>query len=217
MEPRTDSWRIRQLKTPRAAAVAGVAFALLFAVAVVLIRTAVPDTLTGETEWVEREAGRINLAMMLMPLAGIAFLWFVGVIRDQLAESDDRFFSPVFLGSGLLFLAMVFVSMSIAGGIVAGGVAFPERPLDEDVILFGRAVMLQISNVYALRMAGVFMTSLSTIWLRTGVMPRWLGVITYVLATALLLVINLSLWVTLIFPAWVLFVSVFILVRQLRF
>lgn len=216
METHAGRRRVRQLKTPRTAAIAGVAFALLFAVAVVLIRTAVPDTLTGQTEWVERGAGQINLAMMLMPLAGIAFLWFVGVIRDQLGEAEDRFFSTVFLGSGLLFLAMVFVSMAIAGGIVAGWRAFPDRPLDEDVIIFGRAVMLQISNVYALRMAGVFMTSLSTIWLRTGVMPGWLAVITYVLATALLLVINLSLWVTLIFPAWVLAISGYILLVRLR-
>ena len=74
--------------------------------------------------------------------------------------------------------------------------------------------MLQISNVYALRMAGVFMLSLATIWLRTGLMPRWLAVISFGLAFVLLVVTNLGLWVTLCFPAWALAVSTFLLVRH---
>jgi hypothetical protein len=78
---------------------------------------------------------------------------------------------------------------------------------------FGRAVMLQISNVYALRMGGVFMLSLGTVWLRTGLMPRWLVVTTYLLALTMLVIVNLSLWVTLLFPAWVLAVSVHVLIR----
>jgi hypothetical protein len=65
-------------------------------------------------------------------------------------------------------------------------------------------------------MAGVIMISLGTIWWRTGTMPRWLAVITYLLAGALLLVVNLSVWVALFFPAWVFLISVFILVSNLR-
>ena len=76
--------------------------------------------------------------------------------------------------------------------------------------------MLQISNVYALRMAGVFVSSLATVWLRTGLMPRQLALVTYLLSTVLLLVISLSLWVTLIFPAWVFLISLVILVRNVR-
>jgi hypothetical protein len=82
---------------------------------------------------------------------------------------------------------------------------------DYSVIFFGRALMLQISNVYALRMAGVTMISLATIWFRTGLMPRWLVVVTYTLVLTLLVVVNFSLWVTLIFPAWVVLLSLFIL------
>ncbi len=64
--------------------------------------------------------------------------------------------------------------------------------------------MLQVSNVYALRMAGVMLISLGTMWLRTGVMPRWLAIVTYAVALVLLIVTSVSLWVTLVFPAWVL-------------
>ena len=205
-----------RLVTPRAAAFAGILFALLFTASVTLIRTTIPDDLSGSLDWVTSGNTRLSIALFLMPLAGIAFLWFIGVIRDQMGELEDRFFSTIFLGSGLLFLAMVFVAMAIAGGIVATAELEPERVVEQDVYLFGRAIMLQVSNVYALRMAGVFMSSLGTVWMRTGLMPRWLVVVTYFLSAALLLVIDLSLWVTLVFPAWVFLISVIILVRNMR-
>ena len=52
-----------------------------------------------------------------MPFAGIAFLWFIGVVREQLGEVEDRLFSTVFLGSGLLFLAMLFTGASTTAGL----------------------------------------------------------------------------------------------------
>lgn len=207
--------RIR-LTAPRAMAAAGILFALLFAVSVILMRLAVPETLSGDTSWVEQGARWITLSLLLMPFAGITFLWFMGVIRDRLSEVEEHFLSTVFLGSGLLFLAMVFVAMAIAGGIVNSVSIQGSQNFQPDLIVFGRAVMLQISNVYALRMAGTFMISLGTIWLRANLMPRWLVVVTYLVALILLVVINLTLWTALIFPAWVFFVSVFILLNNLR-
>ncbi len=62
-------------------------------------------------------------------------------------------------------------------------------------------------------MAAVFMISLATIWLRTGLMPRWLVGITYVVAIAILIGSDMTLWVTLAFPGWVLGVSILLLHR----
>lgn len=87
---------------------------------------------------------------------------------------------------------MVFIATAIAAGIQTVSRMDASELVQKVMIHFGRAVMLQISNIYALRMAGVFMISLETIWLRTGLMPRWLVVITYLLALVLLLVINLN-------------------------
>jgi len=137
-------------------------------------------------------------------------------VRDRLGEFEDRFFSTVFFGSSLLFLAMLSVSMAIAGGILASSRITTGQTAQIEIIYFGRAIMLQISNVYALRMAGVLMISLGTIWLRTGLMPRWLAVITDLVALSLLVVISHSPWITLIFPAWVLMISVFILLKNIR-
>ena len=203
---------IRRLTTPRSASLAGILFAVLFGSSLMLLRIALPQDLTTDTSWMEQSTGRIELALKLMPFAGITFLWFVGVVRDRLGEFEDQFFSTVFYGSSLLFMGMVFVSMAIAGGILSSA----RQGLQNDVLVFGRDVMIQISNVYALRMAGVFMISLGTIWWRTGLMPRWLAIGTLLLALTLLLVNSLSFWVALIFPGWVFLISLLILVWKYR-
>ncbi|MET0780909.1 MAG: hypothetical protein ABWY26_11600 [Microbacterium sp.] len=207
----------RPLNSPRAAALAGVLFAVLFTTALALMRSALPETLTGNPDWLDEGAAtRISIGLGLVPFAGIAFLWFMGVVRDRFKEAEDQLFSSVFIGSGLLFLAMVFVSAAIAGGIVATEPFLSDDQSRGEIATFGRALMLQVSNIYALRMAGVLLISLATMWLRTGVMPRWLAFVTYAVAIVLLLVTSLSLWVTMIFPAWVLGVSILILVQNYR-
>ncbi len=70
-----------------------------------------------------------------------------------------------------------------------------------------------MTKTYALRMAAVFMISLATIWLKTGLMPRWLAVATYVAAVGLLISSDLSMWLTLAFPVWVGVVSMLLLAR----
>ena len=108
----------RRLRTPRAAALAGIAFAILMIVSLVLIRVSVPERLDDSGAWLEEHAQRIAFAIGLIPFAGIAFLWFLGVIRDRLGEFEDRFFSTVFFGSGLLFTAMTFVSGATAASLL---------------------------------------------------------------------------------------------------
>lgn len=206
------------LKTPRAAAVAGILFAILFTISIALIRIAVPlafATDLGE-EQMRQNSARISLALTLVPFAGVAFLWFIGVVRDRVGKHEDQFFSTVFFGSGLLFLAMTFASAAIAGGILSSYALLGDPLTGKSVLAFGRAVTHTILNVYAIRMAGVFMISLSTIWMRTRVMPRPFVFLTYGLALIMLLSINLSPWLILVFPAWVFVISVHILYASLR-
>lgn len=181
-----------------------------------LIRLNIPADFSEEASWIKSGYRPLQIALVPMPFAVIAFLWFVAVIRDRLGEQEDQFFATVFFGSSLLFLAMVCVSMAIAGGILVIANSTLDESLNHDAIAFGRAVMLQISNVYALRMAAVFMISIGTIWLRTGLMPRWLTLATYILALLMLVVVSLNLWVVLVFPAWVFTISVFILTMNAR-
>ena len=180
-----------------------------------LIRLALPEQLRGTdvATWLQGNTTTISLAVTLVPFAGIAFLWFVGVVRSRL---EDQFFSTVFFGSGLLFLAMMFASAAIAGGMLTSYAIEADTLVKSGVITFGRAIMYTITNVYGVRMAGVFMVSLATIWIRTRVMPRVFVFLTYALALVLLVSSNLTLWLVLVFPAWVFVMSVFILIISLR-
>jgi hypothetical protein len=206
----------RSIKAPRSAAVAGILFALLYGSALVLMVLSIPPYAIAESDWARTHAQMVELALILVPFAGIAFLWFIGVVRDQLGDVEDRFFSTVFLGGGLLFLTLTFIAAAFVGGLLSSYAIKSSILIESGVFLYGRSVIYQVLNLYAIRMAGVFMISLGTIWLRTGVMHRAWAIVTYVLALILLLSISFSLWVLLIFPAWVLAVSIHLLVLNLR-
>jgi len=206
-----------ELRTPRAAAIAGILFALMLGTVIVMMSSAIPRDPTRGGVWITSASSRgsVAFAMNLIPFAGIAFLWFIGVIRNRLGDREDKFFATVFLGSGLVFIAMIFASSAIAGGILTAAQQL-EASSAFEVTTFARAEMLEITNVYALRMAGVFMISLGTVWLRTGLMARWTVLLTYLLALSLMLMIDLSLWVQLVFPVWTLLISSLILVRSTK-
>jgi len=201
----------RNLRTPRAAGIAGIIFALLFGASYTLIQISVPAITVGDTDWVGDQVETLTLGLSFLPFAGIAFLWFLGVIRDRMGYLEDQFFSTLFLGSGILYIAMVFIAAAIAGGVLTVYALDPDILINSDGILLTRAIINQIMVVYSIRMAGMFMIVLGTIWVRTQIMPRWLAIITYILALVLMVSIGFTQWVTLIFPAWVLLISLYIL------
>src|ERR1019366_968568 len=163
------------LRTPRAAAVAGIIFSVLLVAALVLLRVSVPAHPAVPGSWLtdSRSRAAVAIALNLVPFAGIAFLWFVGVLRDRIGEREDRFFATVFLGSALLFVAMMFVAAAIGGGIIA---AASSGPPGAGTLALGRNVTSLLLNVYAMRMAAGFTMTVVTIARRTGIVSRWLTV-----------------------------------------
>ena len=205
-----------RLTTPRAAAIAGILFSVLLLASLVLIRLSVPESPEAGEAWLATGWRNVSLALNLLPFAGIAFLWFIGVVRDRLGDREDRFFATVFLGSGLLFLAMLFTSAAIAGGILRIYGTTPGLLSESSVYTFGRTVTYEIMNVYSMRMAGVFMISTSTLSLRTGIIPRWMAYLGLLCALFLLFSLGFFYWAPLVFPLWVLLISVYILLANLR-
>ncbi len=202
------------IRTPRAAAVAGIAFAVLLTTALVLVRLAVPKDPNEAGDWLtdghQRDA--VILALNLLPFAGIAFLWFIGVVRDRIGQAEDRLFATVFLGSGLLFIAMLFATGAIAGGLV---LTVSDRPA-AGVWPFGRRIIFTLFTVYAMRMAAVFAISTTTIATRLRLAPRWLTVLGLATGATLLLTSGVFPWIELIFPTWVLVFSIYMLVVSFR-
>ena len=203
------------LRTPRAAAVAGIIFSALMITALVLLRVSAPAHPTEAGVWLtdpERRAG-VAIALNLVPFAGIAFLWFIGVLRDRIGEREDRFFATVFFGSGLLFVAMLFVAAAVSGGLIAN--ASSSLP-DRGTLALGRNITSSLLNVYAMRMAAVFTLTTVTIARRTEIVSRWLTLAGLACALVLLVGIGISPWVELIFPAWILALSLDVLLASRR-
>jgi hypothetical protein len=203
----------QSLEPPRGAAIAGVIFSVLLIVGLGLVRYAVPADPSLPGVWMTDPGRRkaVRLALDLVPFAGIAFLWFIGVLRNRLGELEDQFFATVFLASGLLFVACMFAAAAIMGALIESVAA---SNIDSATYYFGRRITDALINLFAMKMAGVFMISACTIGLRTAIFPRWVAFSGYACALVLLVVIANWRWITLVFPIWMLLVSAQILLAE---
>ncbi|MEV5959918.1 hypothetical protein AB0M11_40335 [Streptomyces sp. NPDC051987] len=205
------------LQTPRAAGAAGIVFALLLAAAMVLIRLGIPqgaDAVAHQPVDAVRR-GAVHAALALVPFAGIFFLWFAGAVRAHVGEGEDRFLATVFLGSGLVFTAMMFGGAAAAAAVLdtahpAG--SSPSRPTWD----FGQYLAYTLLIGYAMRMAAVFTCSTSVIGHRLGILPRWLTALGLLVTLVLLFVSPSVPWAELAFPAWSLLLSVHIVTASFR-
>jgi hypothetical protein len=198
-----------RFRTRRSAAIAGIFFGVLLLAAMIMLRIALSE---GGLQTVQNNAQRrtlIRFSLSLVPFAGIAFLWFIGVVREQLGEIEDRLFSTVFMGSGLLFLAMLFTGAATSASLMA---MLAEADVDAAVFAYGSETAQGLISVYAMRMAAVFTISVSTVGIRTAGLPRWVSYLGYLMALVLLVAAAEQRWTQLAFPSWVLLVSVVLLV-----
>jgi hypothetical protein len=216
MTEMTPSTRAR-LRTPKAAAIAGIVFAVLLIAIFALFRSAVPGSPTESGEWLADDWRMAALGLNLIPFAGVAFLWFIGVLRDRLGEKEDRFFATVFFGSALLFMAMLFIAASLIGAlIIIGSSAEATALIDSQTFHFARAASYILVNVYAAKVATVFMVSTSTLVIYTNIAPRWIAILGYALALALLAGSYFVTWAIIVLPLWVLLISLVILTDNFR-
>jgi hypothetical protein len=199
-------WRSR-----RSAAIAGIVFAVLLLTALTMMRIALTEGSFESLQTDPRRVSLIRLSLHLVPFAGIAFLWFIGVVREQLGDVEDRLFSTVFMGSGLLFLAMLFIGAVNATSLLT---MLAEPSPNTDLFAFGRSNAQTLISVYAMRMAAVFTLSVSTVGLRTSAVPRWVSILGYLVALSLLVAAGEHKWFQLLFPSWVLLVSIVILLTR---
>ena len=214
--PRYQALSRSNLKTPKAAAIAGMIFSLLTIAAFWLLIVAVPADHQDSGSWLSANSNSVALGLNLLPFAGIAFLWFIGALRDRLGDLEDRFFATVFLGSGLLFLGTLFTAAALVGAVLIAFAARPEELIDSATFHFARAAAYSILNIYMVKMAGVFMISTSTVAIYSGIAPRWLAILGYGLSLLLLLGSYYIRWSFIVFPLWVFMISVCILLDNLR-
>jgi hypothetical protein len=194
------------LRAPRAAGVAGIAFALLYSASVILLRGSLVDPNLAQS-------ARLGIVgLYLAPFAGIAFLWFIAVIRARIGDQEDRFFATVFLGSGLLFVAMLFVGSAAVGSLVTGTKFQGLPPPLPESVLYTRALSYAILLVYASKVSGVFIMTASTIMLRLKTLPRLVALAGYLIALFSIFSVTYIGFTVFLFPIWAAVVSVFILI-----
>jgi hypothetical protein len=210
-EARNDG---RSLRTAamRAAAM-GMVHSILFLAALGLMST-VPGPASPNAEIVEFYSSEnrrrvVLVGLYLMPLAGVAFMWFIVSLRTWISANSPReniLYSNMQLVSGIIFTALFFASAA-ATSITAASVQYSDSGIDPVVARqfpeYGNALLL----VFAIRMAAIFVFSTTAIGRSTGILPRWFLWVGYVVGIFLLLSVTFSWWLVLVFPSWVLVLS----------
>jgi len=207
---------VQELRTPRSAAIAGIIFAVILGGVILLIQSAGLGDDTNTTTWIADTSRRnaVNTAINLIPFAGIAFLWFIGVIRSRLGAREDKLFATVFLGSGLLFVGVLFT----AAAILASLLRLFDAPgsVSAATVIQMQTISVTLLGLFGARMAAVFILSVTAAGSRGRVIPRWLFFFGLFSAIVLLMSPPAPRWAQLLFPVWVLVFSVHVLVVSMR-
>ena len=202
------------VRTPRSAAYAGMAFSLLLTLSLLAIQFALSEKPSDSADLLTTSPQReiLLVGLSLVPFAAIAFLWFVGVIRDWIGEREDRFFATVFLGSGLLFVGVLLIGEAMAAGMVVSVHANPQAfaATAPDWWTTSLNICDQLFQA-SLQMAGVFTTATTLLLARTRTGPRWLTISGRVTALLLIVAVFFTKWTGLLFPLWIFALSVTIL------
>jgi hypothetical protein len=203
-EPEHRSVRGRSIE---AAAAAGFLFAVLSFVALLLLNSA-PALTASDAElnaWYSDKGNRTSLTvgLSMSVFAAVSFLWFVAVIRKRVGAREDKFFSTVFLGSGILLTGVMLAGAAAqAGPAIAVDLADGRVPHTAAISALnglGTALLLIVLP----RLHAVFMISTSTMTLRTGVFNRSLSYLGYGVALLMFFTPVLFEPVGLAFPIWV--------------
>ncbi len=197
------------------AALAGTGAAVLFTCAGYLL--ARQPGILGESpdlRWYTDSGHRTSVvvAVNLAALGVVAFLWFMAVVRRRLGEREDQFFATVFLGAGLA-LSVLVIAAAVAAALptLVVWLGYREVP-DRDTVTLAHALWYGLWGIGGSRLVGVFMAATSTVGLRFGAFPRWLGVFGIVMGAILGLTGAFVGPLDILFPLWLLVVSLTLLV-----
>jgi len=206
------SQRQERARSIESAAIAGVVYAVLALVAFALLRQ-VPDLAGTDQEITAWYADRghqtiLIVALNLVSISAVAFLWFVAVIRRRIGDREDQFFSTVFLGSAVLYAALYMVGAVAAAAPALAFSLLDGGSVDKAAATVSTGIAGGLLLVVGPRIQAVFIFTTSTVFLRTEVMPNWLAYFGYASGAALflipLLIEPLGLW----FPVWVFVASI---------
>jgi len=151
--------------------------------------------------------------LQVLVFSTIAFLWFVGVIRSRLGDSEPKLFGTVFFGASILLAGVLFVGASLLAAPAILAVVGDKVP-SPDAASLTRSTAAIVLAVFAPRIATLVMLSTASLGRATNALPRWLVWLTYGLAIVELVNVTLSTPTIYVMPGWIALVSVVLLVRR---
>lgn len=202
----------------RLTSVVGLVFAVLFVVSAVTLSEG-PRPQSSDAEIVAfYQAGNYQLVriggLYLLPLAAIAFLWFVSSLHAWVELSGrpiDRLMSTVQMLGGVSFVTL---ALAAAAAATVASFSYEQYTLIPDLArqfpLFGRTLLV----VFGMRMAALFVMSTARLGSGSDLLPGWFQWLSVAVALVLFASASLNVWLTLIFPLWVLVLCGLIWKRQ---
>jgi hypothetical protein len=115
----------------------------------------------------------------------------------------------------MLFVGTLFAAAAITRALMDTVIA-DRFHFTRDTYEIGRSVTYTLVTVFGIRMGAAFIFATSALARRAGILPKWLAYVGYAVGNVLLLVIKDFAWIELLFPAWVLLVSLYMLVADYR-
>lgn len=199
----------------RLAAVMGVVFSGLFVAALVLIDRAphlgASDAVYSAFYASNGDSLIVAVGLYLVPLAGIAFLWFATAVRSVL---DAIGHEPSAMANGLNLLSVaLFVSMLFAGTAAVAAPAFGSTIANAPVVAPDTARALAAVG-YGL--VFVFALTTTTLLRGAGVLGKISSLIAYLCGAYLLLTATYHPASLLVLPAWVLLISAALVLHERR-
>jgi hypothetical protein len=214
-----DDTIVRRRTSVESASIAGIVYAVAASVTLLIVLDyPQPDLPDAELEaWFADDGNRWRLlaGLNLGTVAAVAFLWFVGVLRNRIGDREDRFFGTVFYGSAIIYASFWIIALAALASIPAG------------IELFGVDVRADSGSVGAIggfaaallfiagpKIQALFVMSTSTIFLRTSTAPKWLAFVGYAFGIVLFLVPVVARPIGVGFPIWVFVASITVLVTK---
>lgn len=194
----------------------GIVFFILAVMGTFVSNNDSPDFVAPTADWktyFEAHADAITWGGIVTMTSAFFLLWFLGSLTSTLsaAEGGDRRVTSIARGGGVAGAALLLASGAIMS---VGGFRVDDQKSIDGVLAaaYGdlSTAMGFIASPYAF---AALVGATAVVSLRTGVLPMWLAWVSVLVAVGML-VPFISWALLLVFPLWVLIVSILLLLRS---